>query len=68
MNEEIDTFVVNDFEEEITNLPKHIYDKYANLVDIVDKLHKANAEKEAAKRALNSHIGNLEDDHGPLVK
>ena len=30
----------------------------------MDKLHKANAEEEAAKRALNSYIGNLEDDHG----
>ena len=30
----------------------------------MDNLHKANVEEEAAKRALNNYIGNLEDDHG----
>ena len=34
----------------------------------MDNLHKANVEEEAAKRALNSYIANLDDDHGPLVK
>ena len=37
-------------------------------MDIVDKLHKANAEEEAAMRALNSYIAKQEDAHGPLVK
>ena len=56
------------FEQEVSNLPKCIYDKYANLANIVDKLHKANAEEEAAKRKLDDYINNLEDTHGPLTK
>ena len=34
----------------------------------MDNLHKANVEEEAAKKALNSNIDNLEDTHGPLTK
>ena len=56
------------YEEEIENLPKQIRDKYYDLVGIVDKLHKANGEEEAAVRALNSYIANTEDANGPLIK
>ena len=34
----------------------------------MDKLHKANAEEEAAVRALNSYIANQEEANGPLIK
>ena len=56
------------FEQEVSDLPKRIYNKYTNLESIVDKLHQANAEEEAAKRALDDYIKNLEDNHGPLTK
>ena len=56
------------FEEEIENLPKQMHDKYYDLVGIVDKLHKANAEEEAAVRVLNSYITNQEEANGPLIK
>ena len=56
------------FEQEVSDLPKRIYNKYANLENIVDKLHRANAEEEATKRALDDYINNLEDTHGPLTK
>ena len=56
------------YEEEIENLPKQICDKYHNLVGIVHKLHKANAEEEAAVRVLNSYIANQEETNGSLIK
>ena len=45
---------------EIENLSKQICDKYYDLVEIVDKIHKANGEEEAAAKALKSYIANQE--------
>ena len=51
-------------EQEVSDLPKCIYNKYTNLESIVDKLHRANAEEEATKRGLDDYINILEDNHG----
>ena len=56
------------FEQEVSDLPKHIFGKYTNLGSIVDKLHKANTEEEATKKALDDYIKNLEDNHGLSIK
>ena len=36
-------------------------------MNIVDKLHKANAEEQAAKKALNNYKSSLEDTYGSLT-
>ena len=56
------------YKEEIENLTKQISDKYYNLEEIVDKVHKANAEEEADVRVLNSYIANQEETYGSLIK
>ena len=38
------------------------------MVNIVDKLCKADAEEDTTKRTLNKYIHNLEDTHGPLTE
>ena len=37
-------------------------------MEIVDKVHKANVEEEAAMKALNSYIANQEETYGSLIK
>merc|ERR1712112_760529 len=54
------------YEREIENLPTKICDKYYELLELVDKLHKANTEDEAAVKALNSYIDNQEEAYGSL--
>ena len=56
------------YKEKIENLTKQIRDKYYNLEEIVDNVHKANAEQEATVRALNSYIANQEETYGSLIK
>ena len=42
-------------------------DKSTNILKIVDKLCKADAEEDTAKKTLNIYVHNLEDTHGPLT-
>ena len=50
------------------NLPRDILDKSTNMVNTVDKIHKADAEEDTTETTLNKYIHNLEDTHGPLTK
>ena len=50
--------------EIVKDLPRYILDKSTNMVNIVDKLCKADAEENTTKRTLTKYIHNLEDTHG----
>ena len=55
------------YEEELENLTRQNHYKYYDLVKLVDKVHKATAEEEAAVKALNSYISNQEETYGSLI-
>ena len=59
---------VKEHPEIVKNLPRYFRDKSTNMVNIVDKHCKADAEENTAQGTLTKFIHNLEDTHGPLTE
>ena len=53
--------------EELENLTKQNHDEYHDLVKLMDKVHKASREEEAAVKVLKSYINNNEENYGSLI-
>ena len=47
------------FEDELSELPEHIYSKYTKAEGIVESLHRSISEEQLAKKVLNNYMSSL---------
>ena len=59
--------IISVFENELEELPDDLHSKYAKLEGIVEELHKANLDEQAAKKALNNYESSLQANYGSLT-